>query len=86
LVKNKEGPQVYGRTARNQYLEQPGSFYQKSGLEDKQDLTVKTVACTNVAGPVWTPLQSVTLTNGSIYFSDPQWTNYAARYYGLGFP
>jgi len=43
-------------------------------------------ACTNLASPVWTPLQTSTLTNGSFYFSDPQWTNYPARYYGLGFP
>jgi hypothetical protein len=43
-------------------------------------------ACTNLASPVWTPLQTVTLTNGSFYFSDPQWSNYPARFYGLGFP
>ena len=30
--------------------------------------------------------RTVTLTNGSFYFSDPQWTNYSARFYGLGFP
>ena len=42
-------------------------------------------ACTNLASPVWTPLLSLTLSN-SFYFSDPQWTNYSARYYGLGFP
>ena len=38
------------------------------------------------ASPVWTTLTNVTLTNGSFYFSDPQWTNYPARFYGLGFP
>jgi hypothetical protein len=43
-------------------------------------------ACTNLANPVWTPLTNVTLTNGSFHFSDPQWTNYPARYYGIGFP
>ncbi len=42
-------------------------------------------ACTNLACPVWTPVTNVMLTN-SFYFSDPQWTNYPARYYGLGFP
>jgi hypothetical protein len=42
-------------------------------------------ACTNLASPVWVPLLSLTLSN-SFYFSDPQWTNYSARYYGLGFP
>ena len=42
-------------------------------------------ACTNLANPVWIPLTNVTLTNGLFYFSDPQWTNYPARYYGIGF-
>jgi hypothetical protein len=40
-------------------------------------------ACTNLACPVWTPLQTVTLTNGSYFFSDPQCTNYPARFYRL---
>jgi hypothetical protein len=43
-------------------------------------------ACTNLASPVWTPLQTLTLTNGSFYFSDLQWTNYPARYYRIGSP
>jgi len=43
-------------------------------------------ACTNLASPVWVPLQSCTLTNGSLYFSDPQWTNYPARLYRLRSP
>ncbi len=43
-------------------------------------------ACTNLANPVWMPLQSMTLTNGVVYFSDPNWTNYSDRYYGIGFP
>jgi hypothetical protein len=43
-------------------------------------------ACTNLANPAWTPLQSLTLTNGSVHFSDPQWSNYPCRFYGLGFP
>jgi hypothetical protein len=40
----------------------------------------------NPASPVWTPLQTNTLTNGSFYFSDPRWTNYPARFHGLGLP
>ena len=50
------------------------------------NLVIVVEACTNLASPVWTPLQTNTLTNGSFYFSDPQWTNYPSRYYGLGFP
>jgi hypothetical protein len=43
-------------------------------------------ACTNLASPVWTAVTNVLLTNGSFHFSDPQWTNYPARFYGIGFP
>ncbi len=43
-------------------------------------------ACTNLANPVWTPVQSMTVTNGLVYFIDPNWSNYPTRYYGIGFP
>jgi hypothetical protein len=43
-------------------------------------------ACTNLASASWTPLQTCTLTNGSIYFSDPTWTNYPGRFYRIGAP
>ena len=43
-------------------------------------------ACTNLANPVWTPLQTITTTNSSFYFSDPEWTNYSTRYYSLQMP
>ncbi|MGP8200174.1 MAG: leucine-rich repeat domain-containing protein [Limisphaerales bacterium] len=42
-------------------------------------------ACTNLCNPIWIPLTNVMLTT-TFYFSDPQWTNYKVRYYGLGFP
>jgi hypothetical protein len=50
------------------------------------NITVVVEACTNLASPVWTPLQTVTLTNGLFYFSEPVQTNSSGRYYGLGFP
>jgi hypothetical protein len=34
----------------------------------------------------WTPLQTNTLTSDTLYFSDPQWTNYPARFYRLRWP
>ncbi|NOS70096.1 MAG: leucine-rich repeat domain-containing protein [Verrucomicrobia bacterium] len=43
-------------------------------------------ANTNVIGGTWTPLLNGTLTNGSIYFSDPQWTNYLRRFYRIRSP
>jgi hypothetical protein len=50
------------------------------------NLVVVVEASTNLANPVWTPLQTATLTNGLFNFSDSQRTNYHARFYGLGFP
>ena len=43
-------------------------------------------ASTNLATPTWSPVATNTLTNGSSYFSDPQWTNYPARFYRLRSP
>jgi hypothetical protein len=43
-------------------------------------------ASTNLPSASWTPLRDCTLTNGSIYFSDPQWTNYPTRYYRIRSP
>ena len=40
---------------------------------------------TNAAGP-WLPLQSISLTNSSVYFSDPQWNDYSSRYYRISSP
>ncbi len=47
------------------------------------DQTVVVDACTDLANPDWQPVQTNTLTTGSAYFSDPQWTNYPSRYYRL---
>jgi hypothetical protein len=43
-------------------------------------------ASASLASASWTPLQTCTLTNGSIYFNDPQWTNYPARFYRVRSP
>ena len=49
-----------------------------------QTLVVET--CSNLSDPVWTPVATNTLTSDSVYFSDPQWTNYPARFYRLRSP
>ncbi len=49
-------------------------------------MTVVVEANTNLANPAWMPLATNTLTSGSAYFSDPQWTNYPARFYRLRWP
>jgi len=43
-------------------------------------------ACANLANPVWTPLQTLLLTNGSFYFSEPFQPNIAARFYRISSP
>ncbi|MDR3457333.1 MAG: leucine-rich repeat domain-containing protein [Verrucomicrobiae bacterium] len=50
------------------------------------DTVVVVEACTNLANPAWTPVGTNTLTGGSSYFSDSQWTNYPGRYYRLRSP
>jgi hypothetical protein len=49
-------------------------------------LVVVVQTCTNLVNPVWSPLQTITLTGSPVYFSDPAWTNYPRRFYGLGVP
>jgi hypothetical protein len=50
------------------------------------NLVLVVEASTNLANPAWLPLQTNTLTSGSYYFSDPQWTNYPGRFYRLRWP
>lgn len=40
-------------------------------------------SCANLANPVWQPIHTNTLVDGSFHFSDPAWTNYPARYYRI---
>jgi hypothetical protein len=49
------------------------------------NLPVVVEASTNVSG-AWSVLQSLSLTNGACFFSDPQWTNYPGRFYRLRSP
>jgi BspA type Leucine rich repeat region (6 copies) len=43
-------------------------------------------ACADLALPDWSPVGTNTLVDGWSYFSDPQWTNYANRFYRLRSP
>ena len=47
------------------------------------NISVVVEASTNLANPVWSPVSTNTFTGGTSYFSDPQWTNYPARFYRL---
>jgi hypothetical protein len=50
------------------------------------NVSVVVETCTNLACPVWLPLRTFTLTNGSFYFSEPVQPINCGRYYGLGLP
>jgi hypothetical protein len=43
-------------------------------------------ASTSLVNPTWYPISTNATTNGSIYFSDPQWTNYPTRFYRVCSP
>jgi hypothetical protein len=68
-----------------------GSF----GVKDNQfgfnvsgtaDIPFVVEACTNLADPMWQPLQTNTLAGGIFYFGDSQWTNYPGRFYRIHWP
>ena len=50
------------------------------------NFTLVVEACTNLASPVWVPLTTNTLVNGSYHFSEPFQPSSPARFYGLGLP
>ena len=45
--------------------------------------TVVVEACTNLFATNWVTVATNTLTNGTAYFHDPQWTNIPGRFYRL---
>ncbi len=47
------------------------------------DIPIVVEACANLGNASWVGLQSLNLTNGAFYFSDPDWTNYPARLYRI---
>ena len=47
------------------------------------NIPVVVEACMSLTNPVWNPVATNTLTGGTSYFGDHQWTNYAGRYYRL---
>jgi len=46
-------------------------------------MAVVVEASASLADPIWFPVGTNSLTDGTTYFSDPQWTNYPARLYRL---
>jgi hypothetical protein len=50
------------------------------------NIPVVVEACTNLANPVWLPLQTVSLTNGLYHFSEPFQPGAPGRFYRVAFP
>lgn len=60
-------------------------------ITGSSNLVIVVEANTNPASPAWIPVGTNTLntfvgTNGTSYFSDPQWTNYPSRFYRFRSP
>jgi hypothetical protein len=60
-------------------------------ITGSSNLVIVVEAATNLSNTVWSPVSTNTLntfvgTNGTSYFSDPQWTNYPAAFYRLRSP
>ncbi len=60
-------------------------------ITGSSNLVIVVEANTNLSNPTWTTVGTNTLntftgTNGSAYFSDPQWTNYPGRFYRFRSP
>lgn len=49
-------------------------------------MTVTVEACTDLANPSWSSLQTNTLIGDTVYFSDADWRNYPSRFYHLRWP
>ncbi len=68
-----------------------GSFGMKANqfgfnITGVNNLVIVVEACTNLSNPTWLPIQTNTLTGGSYYFSDYEWTNHPSRFYRLRSP
>jgi BspA type Leucine rich repeat region (6 copies) len=55
-------------------------------ITGSSNLVIVVEACQDLVNPVWTPVGTNTLTDGSSYFSDSEWTNYPGRFYRLRSP
>jgi hypothetical protein len=49
-------------------------------------MTAVVEASTSLVNPTWSPVTTNALNDGTLYFSDPQWTNYPNRFYRVRSP
>ena len=74
-----------------QVLTSDASFGVRAGqfgftITGTSGLVIVVEASADQANPVWTSVGTSTLTDGSSYFSDPEWANYSSRFYRLRLP
>lgn len=62
----------------------PGGF--GFNITGTAEIPVVVEAATNLVSGDWVSLQSLTLTNSSVYFSDPDWVNFPTRHYRIRSP
>ena len=76
----------------NPQMQSPGNLFGAQSncfgfhISASTNLTVVVEACDGFTDPFWQTLQTITLTNGTACFYDPQFTNYAGRFYRLRVP
>jgi hypothetical protein len=91
------GPDLGGRPTAPWYLPNPIilAFSSTFGVRTNRygftiswatNTSVVVDASRNLATAAWSPIATNTLTSGWSYFSDPQWTNYPARFYRIRSP
>jgi hypothetical protein len=55
-------------------------------IEWASGMTVVVEASRSLVNPIWSPISTNTLTSGSLYFTDPYWSNYPSRFYRVTWP
>ncbi|HEY3762500.1 MAG TPA: leucine-rich repeat domain-containing protein [Verrucomicrobiae bacterium] len=61
----------------------PGGFSFNIAWNTNLNVSVVVQACTNLSNPVWTPVATNILLNGTNYFNDPGLTNHPRRFYRI---
>ena len=75
-------PQMHTAAATLGPPESPFAFT----ITGSSDIPIVVEAGDGLPGTAWVPLQSCTLTNGSLYFRDLNWMAYPARFYRIRSP
>jgi hypothetical protein len=55
-------------------------------IKGTTNIPIVVEASSRLSSASWTAVKNCTITNGLIYFSDPQWTNFPSRFYRIRSP